>query len=141
MPLSVIGVADRLAKPFGDAEDNAVLVARYPNAFAVLEASWSQGGAVPGGPLVVGTEGAMTITQREGQAGVLLTRDGKEEFIAADPLPPHFQNGVAHFLSALLEGTPLHETVSPEFNVGVQAILEAGMIAARTGTAVNPRLL
>ncbi|MCC6037693.1 MAG: Gfo/Idh/MocA family oxidoreductase [Armatimonadetes bacterium] len=141
MPLSVIGVADRLAKPFGDAEDNAVLVARYPNAFAVLEASWSQGGAVPGGPLVVGTEGAMTITQREGQAGVLLTRDGKEEFIAADPLPPHFQNGIAHFLSALLEGTPLHETVSPEFNVGVQAILEAGMIAARTGTAVNPRLL
>jgi predicted dehydrogenase len=63
------------------------------------------------------------------------------EFIAADPLPPHFQNGVVHFLSALLEGTPLHETVSPEFNVGVQAILEAGMIAARTGTAVNPRLL
>jgi len=141
MPLSVIGVADKLAKPFGDAEDNAVLVARYPNAFAVMEASWSQGGSVPSGPLVIGTEGALTITQREGQPGVLLTRNGKEEFIAADPLPEHFKSGVAHFVSALLEGTPLHETVSPEFNVGVQAILEAGIIAARTGTAVNPRLL
>lgn len=141
MPLSVTGVADRLAKPFGDAEDNAVIIARYPNAFAVLEASWSQGGSAPGGPLVVGTEGTLTVAQREGQPGVLLTRDGKEEFIAADPLPEHFRNGVVHFLSALLEGTPLHETVSPEFNVNVQAILEAGMIAARTGTAVNPRLL
>ncbi len=141
MPLSVMGVADRLAKPFGDAEDNAVLVARYPNAFAVLEASWSQGGSVPSGPILVGTEGALTIVQREGKNLVLLTRNGKEEFIGADPLPEHFRSGVDHFLSALLEGTPLHETVSPEFNVGVQAILEAGMIAARTGTAVNPRLL
>ena len=83
----------------------------------------------------------MTITQREGQPGVLLTRDGKEEFLSADPLPEHYKSGVAHFISALIEGTPLHETVSPEFNVSVQAILEAGMIAARTGTSVNPRLL
>lgn len=141
MPLSVFGFADRLAKTFGDAEDNAIIVARYLNAFAVLEASWSQGGAVPGGPFVVGDEGAMTVSQREGRQGVLLTRDGKEEFIPADTLPPHFQNGVTHFLSAILEGTPLHETVSPEFNVSVQAILEAGMNAARTGTAVNPRML
>jgi hypothetical protein len=32
-------------------------------------------------------------------------------------------------------------TVSPDFNVGVQAILEAGLLSAKTGTAVNPRLL
>jgi len=128
LPFSVLGVADRLAKPFGDAEDNAILVARYPKAFAVLEASWSQGGSVSGGPMVVGTEGAMTVTQREGQAGVLLTRDGKEEFVAADALPPNFQSGVAHFVAALLEGTSLHLTVSPDFNVGVQAILEAGLL-------------
>ncbi|MDT7898437.1 MAG: Gfo/Idh/MocA family oxidoreductase [Armatimonadota bacterium] len=141
LPFSVLGVADRLVKPFGDAEDNAILVARYPKAFAVLEASWSQGGSVSGGPMVVGTEGALTVTQREGQAGVLLTRDGKEEFVAADALPPNFQSGVAHFVAALLEGTPLHLTVSPDFNVGVQAILEAGLLSAKTGTAVNPRLL
>ncbi|MCS7264569.1 MAG: Gfo/Idh/MocA family oxidoreductase [Armatimonadetes bacterium] len=141
MPLSVIGVADKLAKPFGDAEDNAVIVARYPNAFAVLEASWSQGGSAPRSLIVVGTEGSLTIAQHEGQHGVLLARNGKEEFESSDPLPEHFQSGVDHFLSALLEGTPLHQTVSPEFNLGVQAILEAGMIAAKTGTAINPRLL
>lgn len=141
MPLSVVGVADRLAKPFGDAEDNAVLVARYPSAFAVLEASWSQGGAVPGGPTVIGTEGALTVTQRNGQPGVVLTRDGSEEFIAAVALPSHLQNGVAHFIAAVRDGTPLHATVSPSFNVAVQAILEAGLKAAQTGTAVNPRLL
>lgn len=141
MPLSVIGFADKLAKTFGDAEDNSILVVRYPNAFAVLEASWSQGGYVPSGPLVVGTEGAITVTYHEGQSGILMTRDGKEEFIAAEPLPENFKNGVAHFLSAIIDGTPLHETVSPEFNVKVQAILEAGLMAARTGTAINPRLL
>ncbi len=141
MPLSVTGFADRLAKPFGDAEDNAVLLARFPSAFAVLEASWSQGGSIPSGPFVVGTEGALTVAHREGQPTVLLMRDGKEELIAPDPLPAHFQNGIAHFLSALLDGTPLHETVSPAFNVQVQAILEAGLRAAQTGTAVNPRAL
>ncbi len=141
MPLSVIGFADRLAKPFGDAEDNAVLVARYPSAFAVLEASWSQGGSAPGGPLVVGTEGALTPIQQEGQPKVLLTRNGKEEILPVDSLPTHYRNGVVHFLFALLEGTPLHETVTPEFNVRVQAILEAGMLAAQTGVAINPRSL
>ncbi len=141
IPLSVVGVADRLAKPFGDAEDNAVLIVRYPNTIAVLESSWSQGGSTPGGPTVVGTDGVLTVSQRDGQAGVVLTKDGSEQFIAADPLPADMQSGVAHFLSALLNGTPLHLTVSPEFNVSVQAILEAGIKAAQTGTAVNPRML
>lgn len=141
MPFSVFGFADRLVKPFGDAEDNAVLVVHYPKTFAVLEASWSQGGQIQSGPMVVGTDGGLTITQREGQSGVSLTKDGKEEFIVADPLPENMSSGIAHFLDALVNGTPLHLTVSPEFNVSVQAILEAGIKAAQTGTAVNPRML
>ncbi len=141
MPYAVFGLADRLSKDFGDAEDNAVLLVRFPGSFAVLEASWSQGGSSPSGPVVVGDDGTLTVSSRDGVAGLLLTRNGKEEFLPSPPLNESMKSGPAHFLSALKGDTALHLTVSAEFNLDVQAILEAGARSAQSGTAVNPRAL
>ncbi|MCS7223141.1 MAG: Gfo/Idh/MocA family oxidoreductase [Armatimonadetes bacterium] len=141
VPIAVCGMSDRFSKTFGDAEDNAVLLVRYPSVLAVLEASWSQGGSVPSGPTVVGDEGALSVTSRDGQNGVLLSRNGKEEFLVAPPLNASLSSGAAHFLAALTGQTALHPTVSGTFNVTVQAILEAGLRSSQAGTFVNPRTL
>ena len=41
-PNSVIGMADRLVKTDIDVDDNAIILMKYPHAFATAEASWTQ---------------------------------------------------------------------------------------------------
>jgi predicted dehydrogenase len=71
-PETVTAVAAHLRKKDLPAEDNAVVVLRYPRALAVLEGSWTQIGGEPGfAVLVYGDAGTLIVHQpravREGQ--------------------------------------------------------------------------
>ena len=51
-----------LMSGFGDAEDNAAMLVRFPAALAVLEASWTTFHiGVPNGPIVYGTHGTIVL--------------------------------------------------------------------------------
>ena len=95
-PAAVTAVSARLRKEDLPAEDNAIVILRYPRALAVLEASWTQIGGEPAfGMIVYGDAGTVLVHQprltREGQrvaAGQvqLVTRDGSQ-WIEPPPLP------------------------------------------------------
>jgi predicted dehydrogenase len=131
---SVVALADRLCYDFGDTEDNAVMLVRYPSAFALLEATWTQhGDPGPHGPIVWGTA-ATAFFGPDGNITIL--RDGREETVEPGALPVE-TTGPAHFVARLRDGMPFHQVVSLDHNLEVMAILDAGLQAAAAGQAVN----
>ncbi|MGD9518867.1 MAG: Gfo/Idh/MocA family protein [Armatimonadota bacterium] len=129
----VVSLADRLLYDFGDTEDNAVVLVRYPRAFAILEATWTQHGSPPpNGPIVWGSEATAYVS---GQNQIALLRDGQEEQMEATELPVE-PSGPAHFVACLREGREFHQVVGLAHNLQVMAILDAGLQAAREGRAV-----
>jgi predicted dehydrogenase len=138
---SVIAMMDTLVNTWGEADDNAVLVVRFPRAMAILEGTWSTvDHGLPRGPILYGSEGTIVGTQQEGTRGIRIIRErGAEgEFIAGTPLQEGHRSPAEHLLHCLETGEPLHETLAPELNLQAQAILEAGRRSAETGQLVRP---
>src|SRR6266481_238510 len=95
-PEAVTAVARHLRKEGLPAEDNAVVILRYPQALGLLEASWAQIGAEPALAMVVyGDAGTLLVHQpkatREGEkagAGrIQLVTAGGSEWIDPPALP------------------------------------------------------
>jgi predicted dehydrogenase len=138
-PTAVTGMADRLVHDFGDVEDNAILLVRYPDAICSFEATWSQpAGDGLNGPVVFGSEGTLLATTQDGREGVLLKRSNEDiQFIAGeDPASGH-RSGPEHLVHCLETGESLFAPVTPELNLEVIAVLQAGESAARTGQTVQ----
>jgi predicted dehydrogenase len=134
----VMAMAERLVYDFGDTEDNAIMLVRYPKALAIFEATWTQrADPGPGGPVVWGTGGTAVLGE---QGTVRLLRGGHEERLGGGELPLA-PNGPAHFVECVRTGKPFHEVLALEHNVQVMAILEAGLRSAQQGRAVVPGAL
>ena len=137
---AVISMVDTLVNTWGEADDNAVLVVRFPEAMAILESTWSTvDHGLPPGPILYGSEGTIVGARQEGARGIRIIRErGTEgEFITGDPLPEGYRTPAEHLLHCLDTGEPLHETLAPELNLDAQAILEAGIRSAATGQMVE----
>jgi predicted dehydrogenase len=140
-PAAVTAVSARLRKDDLPAEDNAVVVLRYPRALAVLEASWTQIGGEPGFAVIVyGDAGTLLVHQpratREGQPVEpgrvqLVTRAGGE-WIDPPPLPDDERDGPAYFLSRLRDGRPVEGLCAPEVGRDAQEVLAAALRSAET---------
>jgi predicted dehydrogenase len=145
-PLAVTAVAACLRKPDLPAEDNAIVVLRYPRALALLEASWTQIGGEPAFAMIVyGDAGTLIVHQpratREGQrvgAGrVQLITAEQNELIDPPPLPAEESDGPTYFLSRLRLGRPVEGLCAPETGRDVQEVLAAALEASATGRAVT----
>lgn len=142
-PVAVTGMADRLVNDFGDVEDNAVILVRYPGAICTFEATWTQMAGDGGeGMAVFGSEGTLIPSSEDGKDGVLLRRSNHDvEFVPGDELSAGHRNGPEHLIHCLNTGEDLCTPVTPELNVEVMAVLEAGEKAAKTGQLVKlPKL-
>ncbi|MBN1400836.1 MAG: Gfo/Idh/MocA family oxidoreductase [Anaerolineae bacterium] len=132
---AVLGLKANLDSPYGDAEDNAVMLVRFPSALALLEGSWTtRHHGVATGPIVYGTDGTLVV--EEGGAGqrVRLERGGdRSEIVAADPLPAGRENVAQELIHHLETGEPVHRTLEMLFNLEVMAILDAGVRSAASG--------
>jgi len=130
----VVALADRLCYDFGDTEDNAVVLVRYPSAIAILEATWTQhGDPGPHGPIVWGTAATAFFAP---DGNIIVLRDGQQETVEPGPLPIE-TTGPAHFVACLREGRPFHQVVGLDHNLEVMAILDGGLKAAASGQAVK----
>jgi predicted dehydrogenase len=132
---AAMGMRANLDSQWGDGDDNAAMIVRFPAAMALLEGSWTtRDHGVPTGPIVYGTTGTLVVESKDGKQIVRLERGhGQTTIYTPDPLPEGRSNVAEEFVHHLETGEPLHPTLEPELNVEVMAILDAGVRSATSG--------
>jgi predicted dehydrogenase len=117
-------------------DDDATIVLDYPDATAVIEASWDwpyNKDSVE----VFGPKGSLlarhnTLQRRAADAhGPNVPPDG--ENVTLDALPKETSNPVAYFVDCIRNNKPIEDPVSAQLNVQVMEILDAARESARTG--------
>jgi predicted dehydrogenase len=135
-----------LASHYGDADDNAVITVRFPEALAILEGTWTTWHVgAPTGPIVYGTRGTLVANQRPNPQGgypipvveVFTSRSHgiaePDQVIEGDLLPEGRATLAEEFIYHLETGEPLHPTLDMMQNLQVMAILDAGIRSAASG--------
>jgi predicted dehydrogenase len=123
-----------LRSPFGDVEDNAVMVVRFPDAIAVIESSWTTSHpGVPTGPIVYGSKGTIVV---DGERA-LVFRDGAgvepAPSDAADALPVGRATIAEEFVRTIETGQAPHPTLDVPINLASTAMLDAAVRSAASG--------
>ncbi|MBT3267630.1 Gfo/Idh/MocA family oxidoreductase [Candidatus Poribacteria bacterium] len=131
-PMSVMGTGGTLANDDLNVFDNAILIARYANAFAISEATWSSFGAQTPATLELhGADGILSVT------GQMLVRFTAQHAVGVpielDPLPEGSRNGVEHFCNALRLAEPFAQPFTLATTRRAQEIVEAGRRSIETG--------
>ncbi len=133
---AVTGMVANFNSHYGDADDNAVLLARFPSALCILEATWSTvDHGIPTGPIIYGNQGTIVV-ERRGNEGIvrLIKKSGDAgEIITSDPLPEGRNDLAREVLHHIATGEPLHPTMQIDLNLDAMAILDAGIRSADTG--------
>jgi predicted dehydrogenase len=117
-----------------DASDNGAILARFPDAMAIIEGTWTT--VNHGGPtsIVYGTTGTLTLVRREDGQVIRIGRAGDEsEIVEPEPLPAGRATIAQEYIHHLETGEPLHPTLKAGLNVQVMAILDAGLRSAASG--------
>jgi predicted dehydrogenase len=144
-PASVTAVAAHLRKEGLTAEDNAIVILKYPRALGLLEASWTQVGNQPAYALIVyGDKGTVLVHQpkapREGATAgpgqIEVIAGGSRELLDPSPLPPNSANAPSYFLSRVRDALPIEGLVAPRLACDVQEVLAAALQASRSGRQV-----
>jgi predicted dehydrogenase len=129
---AAMGMRANLDSQWGDADDNAVVVVRFPSAIALLEGSWTTWNhGVATGPIVYGTKGTLVVDPYGGNPVVRIERsDGQTVNYNPDPLPADRDNIAKAMIHHLETGEPLHPSLQLSLNLEVMAILDAGIRSA-----------
>ncbi len=135
--VAAMGLRANLNSHYGDTDDNAVVVVRFPEAMALIEATWSTlSHGVSGGPIVIGTAGTLIVDKKDGKTVVRLERSRnpeEAEFFEGDPLPEGRSDVAQEFIHHLETGDPVHPTLEMYFNLDAMAIQDAGWRSAQSG--------
>jgi predicted dehydrogenase len=145
-PAAVTAVTARLRKPDLAAEDNAVVILRYPRALALIEGSWTQIGGEPAFAVVVhGDAGTLIVHQpravregdRAGAGRVQVVTAAGSDTSEPPPLPPDERDAPTSFLSRVRDGRPIEDLCSAEVGRDVQEILAAALQSSASGRTVE----
>lgn len=133
--VAATGMKANLNSQWGDADDNAAMLIRFPTAMALLEGSWTTlDHGVPTGPIVYGTTGTLVVETRDGKPVVRLERGhGQTRIYEAERLPEGRDTVANEFIRLLETGELVHSTLERAFNLEVMAILDAGVRSAQSG--------
>lgn len=135
LPTQVTGFRGVFVKDYPVPDDNAIILMKYPHAFGVAEACWTQTvGYATNNPVAYGTQGSIAISGDQ----VIVQRPGRavETYTAPAPQEPH-RNGPEYLIYCLENNKPIEGFCSPEVSRDAQEILEAGKRAADTGQTMN----
>jgi predicted dehydrogenase len=134
-PASVVGIKGTLVKEDLPVDDNAVILMKYPHAFGIAEASWTQ--QAPDGsanPSVYGSTGTLSVI---GNRVRLARLDRDPEWIDPDPPSPGRRNGPEYLVSCLRAGMPVEGMCSAQTSRTAQEILQRGLESAESGKEVT----
>jgi predicted dehydrogenase len=130
---AALGLKANLDSAWGDAEDNAAVLVRFPTAMALLEGSWTTWDhGVPAGLVVLGTRGTLVFDSHGGKLR-LERGQGDTQVFENPPLLVGRADIAQEFIHHLETGEPLHETLEMQFNLKAMAILDAGIRSAASG--------
>ncbi len=129
---AAIGLKANLDSHWGDADDNAAMIVRFPGAMALFEGSWTTWDhGVPTGPIVYGTKGTMVVERKGDKPQIRVERGhGNTEIYEPGSLPEGRDGVAAEMVHHFETGEPLHETLEMMFNLEAMAILDAGVRSA-----------
>jgi len=132
---AAIGLKANLDSHWGDADDNAAMLVRFPHAMALFEGSWTTyDHGVPTGPIVFGTTGTLVVDRKGSQQVVRLERGhGQTTFFEPEPVPPGRGDVASELVHHFETGEPVHITLDMLFNLEAMAILDAGVRSAASG--------
>jgi predicted dehydrogenase len=145
-PSGVTAVAAHLRKEDLTAEDNAIVILRYPRSLALLEGSWTHVGSQPPyGWIVYGDRGTLLVHQPKatheggtaGQGQVEIVTGDRHETIEPPPLPEDATDGPTYFLSRVRDGRPIEGLLAPQLGRDVQEVLSAALTSSAEGRTVG----
>jgi predicted dehydrogenase len=123
-----------LTSPFASADDNGMILARFPEALATVEGTWSVlNGGVHIPYVVYGSEG--TLVAGGESVDIYRSRFGYEpdERHEVPPLPEDRDNLAKEMIHCLDTGDALHPTLDLPLNLDAMALLDAGLRSAQSG--------
>jgi predicted dehydrogenase len=133
-PAGVVGIMGTLVKEEFPVDDNAVILMKYPKAFGIAEASWTQQASDgSANPSVYGAAGTLSVVGNRVRLA-LLSRE--VEWIEPDAPSPGRRNGAEYLVSCLRAGTPVEGMCSAATSRTAQEILQRGLESAREGKEV-----
>jgi predicted dehydrogenase len=121
-------------------DDDATILLEYPDAVAVLQASWDwpydKGQAEVFGPKgsLLATGNALLHRPAKSPAGAQ-TLDGNP--VEVEALPHEKSNPVSYLVYCIRNDKPVEDPLAAELNVGVVEILDAAKESIRSGKAVS----
>jgi predicted dehydrogenase len=131
LPAQVTGFRGVFVKDYPVPDDNAMILMKYPHAFGVAEACWTQTvGYATNNPVAYGTEGSLAVS---GDTLLLQRPNQPAETIAPRPLESPRRSAPEYLIHCLEAGEPIEGFCSMEVSRDAQEILEAGKRAADTG--------
>ncbi len=132
-PASVSAVTHTFKPQTYKVDDDAVIVANYPDAVGIIEASWNWPMSIS--EVFIYGDKAAVLSERN---SVRIRKGrGAASSVELATLPPERKNATAFFVDAVSNNKPVEGILSPEFNLDVIEILEAAKISARTGQVVK----
>lgn len=142
----VSGFKKNFMHAFADIEDYSTFTLDFGDGIGILEGSWStmNNGQVPTGPIIYGTKGVIVADRYTEDVKVYHELTPHLPSIDPDeiyPTGPQTEDVVTNVLNHWNNGTPLHELITPEFNMKAMVAIDAGTRSCETGcieTAAEP---
>lgn len=135
--IDAVAVKANLDSHWGEADDNAVMITRFPSSIGLYEGTWTtRHHGVPVGPIVYGTKGTMVVERRDDEQLIRLERgQAGTEWIEPDPRPAGRTTIAEELVHHLDTGDPLNPLLDVPLNLDALAILDAGARSAVSGNS------
>ena len=131
LPESVTGFRGTFVKDYPIPDDNAMILMKYPGAFGVAEACWTQTvGYATSNPVAYGTGGSIAISP---EGVVVIQTPGETRTITPAPTTAPRRNAAEYLIHSIETGEPIEGFCSMATSRNAQEILWAGKLAADTG--------
>lgn len=138
MAKRVSGFKKNFFLPFSDVEDYSAFTIDFGDAIGLIEGSWStmNNGEIATGPVVFGTEGVIVADRYDTAVKVY------KDLVPYQPSPapnevyetqPIEDNIAKNVIDHLLDGTPLHELITLDFNMKAMVAFDAGRRSCESG--------
>ena len=134
----VSGIKKNFLIPFAEVEDYSTFTLDFGDCVGLLEGSWStvSNGEIPTGPIIYGSKGVVVADRFDTRVKVYKT------FLPYQPSPAPDEvytetsmedNLAKNVLDFMLNGAPLFEMLTADFNIKAMAALDAGMRSCESG--------